>query len=267
MKRLVLLFAVLLLCVGRLPLAASDIATTAGTYETGFADVQRISADLHQALDAKLRPQFHPQLVLWEKIATPYAQPGLCSDGTNTWKTVHVSAGFVDLANHLAHAKALDSVERGFLKKYIVVLAGETGDRPLAPLECAHARAWTFDTMNLQASQFNQMVAGLLGIELAHHSLGHYSKYAGRLADSSGHPVPLASLVTLEEWRDAVLKGARAALDCGFSVDGLKTLFEAFEKMPARPAWAACFLPEKAPLSKLKRDLDHLEKGFFLGSK
>ena len=85
-----------------------------------------------------------------------------------------LSSSFIDFINRVAHAKAVDESERGFFLRYTTRLA-EDPRTTLAPEfdVLLPQRAWSFNTMNRQASHFNQMVGGLLGIEHAHHYLIH----------------------------------------------------------------------------------------------
>jgi hypothetical protein len=157
-------------------------------------------------------------------------------------------------------------VNRGFLKKYLANLAFESGDRALPELETSFdKKAWAFNTMNHQVSHFNQIAGALIAIDMAHHYLGHYKKYASQLIDAQKNSVPINSLLTQEEWHEAVMKGARNALDCGLGVEGLKILFDAFDQMPTRPAWAIYFVPPHVKVAKIKRDLDKLGNSFFIG--
>ena len=234
-------------------------------YETGPAALNKIGKELHQALDAKKRALLRVQPVYVETMTTPCINPSVCHENGAASAAVQVSAGFVDLINYLAHAKAIDGTDRGFLRKYIVSLAQEAGDKPLPDVQTlAGTKGWDFDTLNHQVSNFNQMVGALVAIDMAHHYLGHYQKYAARLADSQGLPVPINTLLTPGEWRDAVVAGSRNALSCGLGVDGLNLLYETIDKMPARPAWTAYFLPEKINVAKIKKELVKIEKDFFL---
>jgi len=247
-------------------LPARAAAAPAGQYETGFADLVRIAADLHQALPPEQRPRFQPVPVLRDGVAEPWIRPGLRTDGPNPLCAVEVSAGFVALLNYLSHAKAIDGVDRGFYKKSITSLAVRPGETGFPPLDLSHPKAWAFDTLNHQVSHFNQMAGALLAIQMAHHYLGHYQKYAGRLTDGQDRPVPFASLLTADEWQEAVLKGANHALKCALGVDGLKHLFEGLQKMPTRPDWAAHLLPPTANLARINRALGRTEHDFFLVS-
>jgi hypothetical protein len=241
---------------------ASASAVEKTGYETGYPAIEKIVKDLHQALDAKVRTEILPQPVFWDNLAVPYVHPGMGKETLANKRAVHFSAGMVSLLVNLSHAKAIDGVERGFYKKYMAALAQEVGDKPLAGLpNLGDAKVWSFDVMNHQVSRFNQMAGALVAIGMAEHYLGYYDKYASQLQASQ--PVPINTLLTAEEWTQAVYKGAWNALDCGLGIDGLKTLLEAMENMPNRPAWAIYFVPKDVNLPKVKKELEKLEKKFF----
>lgn len=235
------------------------------SYETGYPAIVKLTADLCQALGPKQRHELLPTPVLLQNVSVPYLQPGEYVDGSKTWRAVHISEGLVALLNNVSHAKAIDEVDRGFLKKYAASLALEAGDQPLAELsQITHRKSWEFDTMNHQVSNFNQMAGALIAIDLAHHYLGHYHKYASRLVDAQNRPVPINTLLTPAEWRDAVLWGARNALACGLGTDGLRTIYDCLDKMPTQPAWAVYLRPLQMNSSKIKKELNELERDFFL---
>jgi hypothetical protein len=248
-----------------------EAGNVAGTgYETGYENVVRLTGDLHRALKPQYRQRLLSLPVLLERVDVPFVQPSEFSDGSNNWRVIFISAGFVDLVKYLSHAKAIDTTQRGFLDQYVSGLAGETGARPLTAVSLqSDPRHWTFDTMNYQAGTFNQMVGGLIAIDMAHHYLGHYDKYARRLHDSENHAVAITTVITPTEWHEALMKGARNALDCGLSIEGLIVLYESIEKMPARPPWTAFFLPNDPAIqvTQIKKDLRRMEKAFFAGSK
>jgi hypothetical protein len=253
------IFALVLL-VAALARAHSDETPK---YETGYDAIVKIATDLRQALGPKERQCLDAAPVLLNESAVPSLQPTQRADGT---RTVQISAGFVDLLNYLSHAKAIDGMERGFYKKSIASLAVRTGEAGLPALPLANKDAWSFDTLNHQASHFNQMAGALVAIEMAHHYLGHYKKYASQLSDAQNRSVPINSLLTPHEWHEAVMAGCQNALRCGLGVDGLKFLYEGLDKMPTRPEWTVCLLPNKANVGKLRRELERTEKDFFLVS-
>ena len=63
------------------------------------------------------------------------------------------------------------------------------------------------------------------------------------------------------------MRGARNALDCGFSSDGVKLVFDSLSNMKPRPAWTIYLLPEDTDVRKLARDLSKMEEKFFAGIK
>jgi hypothetical protein len=253
------LFAAVLLCA-----ALARAGTEPARYETTAQSVVRIAGDLHQALDPKYRRQVGATPVL-APGAAPLVEPCLQAGATPSVGTVQFSAGLVGLLNYLSHAKAIDGMEGGYYDKSITSLAATRGETGLPLLPASNRKDVAgFDTMNLQVSHFNQMAGALLAIDLAHHYLGHYKKYATQINATPGQPVPIHRLVTAKEWHDAVMAGAKNALGCGLGVDGLKFLLQGFETLPQRPDWTIHLLPPTANVAKACRDLTKLEKDFFL---
>jgi hypothetical protein len=221
----------------------------------------KITAELHQALDNSKRRSVSAQTILIDEATTTR-----CVGSTNS--VFRISTGCIGLLNRLSHAKAIDETRPGYFKQYSTSLANTLlGKQPSTSQSVADAELWNFDTMNHQVSNFNQMANTLIAIEFAHHYLGHYKKHGPKLTDAAGTPVPINACLTEKEWHEAVVKGARNALDCGLGVDGLRNLFAAFDQMPTRPEWAAWFIHPKARVSKLDGELAALERDFFLVEK
>jgi hypothetical protein len=238
------------------------------TYKTGGASMVKLGIDLHKALDPKFQPMVHVKPINIETDVTPFVRlEELTSpDFPAPMATVFISAGFIDLVNNVAHAKAIDKVQKGYFEKYVLSLAQESGEKELKELPNLNdKRFWTFDMMNEQLSNFNQIVGEVVGIKLAHYYLGHYKKYASQLADPQGKVVPINTLLTPDEWDQALKYGVRNALVCGCTTDGIKALYDCIDKMPKRPAWTLYFLPapEKVKVSKIKKDLTRFENDFF----
>jgi hypothetical protein len=249
----------LLIAIVAIP--ASATATT-NRYETGFATLERIARDLHRALPAEKRRDLAPAPVLLETVKLPYLQPSDRLGASNDLRGVRISKGLIDVLNYVSHARAVDQVDTGFLDEAVKSLAAEDG-KALAKLERpSHTNAWAFNTMNWQMSHFNQMAAGLTAIHMAHHYLGHYAKYAAQLGDNK-NVVPLYSVLTPREWREAVLAGSRHALDCGLAPEGLIVLYDAISRMPQRPVWAIHLMPAGAEISILRLELNRVEASFF----
>jgi hypothetical protein len=239
------------------------------SYQNGYPTMVKIAAELHQALDKSKSRHVGAQTLLLDEESLEFCV-GPARGGTPGVPdpVVQISAGCVALLNGISHAKAIDEAQPGHFKHYAAALARSTTGVPApAAQNVSEAQASDFDTMNHQASTFNQMAGALIAIDFAHHYLGHYRKHGAKLADATGKPVPINSCLTEREWRAAVVTGARNALDCGLGVDGLRSLLAVFDQMPARPDWAGWFIHPKANVSKLDRELEALERDFFLVEK
>lgn len=232
------------------------------SYETGYANIAKLSTDLCRALEPKQSQNLLPVPVLLE-LPTPYVQPSKHFTGSNMVSAVFISEGFIKFMNHLSHAMAIEVQQGGYLKKYLGAVAAAESDTSLRTV--ANQQTWSFDTMNHQVSLFNQMAGCLVAIDMAHHYLGHYQKHAAKLGENN--MIPINSVITPEEWRKAVMRGAHNGLQCGLGVDGLKQLFDSIASMPVRPAWAAYIMPANANVAKIKKDLDRLDEYFFAGRK
>jgi hypothetical protein len=259
-------FLALLLLAASVPAEAGTPANRA--YQTGYPTIVKLTSELHQALDKTKRRQISAQPVLLEEanlFSVGQARP---EGNAPASPAVQISSGCVELLNALAHARAIDEVQHGHFEQYVAALARSADGVPTpAAKNVSDAQAWDFDTMNHQASTFNQMAGALIAIDFAHHYLGHYRKHGAQLNDASGQRTPINSRLTEKEWHAAVIKGARNALDCGLGVDGLRSLLAAFDPINARPNWAGWFIHPKANVSKLDEELAALERDFFLAEK
>ena len=239
------------------PLSAAE---SSNRYDTGFATLQRIAGDLHRALVVEKRAELLGSAVLLENPRTPYLQ--LRSTSSTNSQAVFVSQGLIDVLNYVSHAKAVDQVDSGFYEKAVDGLARQNGTELRGLPQPTHTNAWAFNTMNWQMSHFNQMAAGLTAVQMAHHYLGHYKKYASQLGDGT-NAAPLYSVLTPREWREAVLAGSRHALDCALAPEGLVVLYDAITRMPQRPSWAVHVMPPGAEISILRLELNRVEATFF----
>lgn len=239
------------------------------TYRNGgFSALGKMGMALFKAMRPVFKEQVHFAPVSMEKGVMPYVRLDESQDPDipKPMRRVFISDGLADLVNNVAHAKAIDKIEKGFFEKYVISLSQETGEKELRELpKLADKRYWTDDIMNEQESNFSQIAGTVLAIELSHHYLGHYKKYAERLKDPQGNPVPINSLLTEAEWQNSVKAGALNALNCGYGVEGIKVFYDCIEKMPKRPPWTVYFLPSFAKVSKLKKDLQRIEDYFFAG--
>ena len=249
-----------------LALLSSASASDAPVYETGYRAIMRLGSDLYKALPPKERDQVNVHPVSLETDVMPFVRTTEYPDEPKPLRMVFISLGFVDLMNNVAHAKAINKIDRSYFERYLQALARETGEMSLRDLpRISEKKYWSVNMINEQASNFNQMVGMVLAIELSHHYLGHYKKYADKLSDEKGKPVPINTLLTPDEWEASLKAGSRNALECGLGVDGLKALYEAMDKMPRRPFWTIYFLPDSVQVERVSKTLEKYEKDYFQG--
>jgi hypothetical protein len=236
------------------------------TYKSGYSSMMKLGKDMYNALKPAQREFVSAQPISIETDVTPFVRLLYYPDEPKPIRGVWISAGFIDLVNNVAHAKAIDGKEKGYFARYIDLLSQESGEKSLKPLPNDSKPAyWTDDMLNEQLSNFNSIVGIVVGIKLAHHYLGHYEKYKDQLTDSSGKPVPIDRLLTDKEWEDAFRAGVRNALEAGCMVEGVIPFFEAFDKMKTRPAWAGYFLPDRVKFAKIKKEMENIQKKFLAG--
>jgi hypothetical protein len=244
--------------------ALGDATPPAHSYTSGFSAAMKIGEGLYEALPEKFGNQIFAQPVALQPQDMPVISPVLTTDESKAEREVSISAGFIDLMNHVAHAKAIDKIQPGFFDAYIRNLSRMTGEPYVLP-DMVDARYWTDDVMDEQISYFNQMMSMLVAINLSHHYLGHYSKYAAKLANVENQAAPINGLITPDEWMISVKAGVHNSLDCALATEGVRALFEAIDKMPERPAWTMYIVPKFADLKALNKELDHWEYDFFHG--
>jgi len=236
------------------------------TYKTGYSSIMKLGKDIYNALKPDQRELISAQPISIETDSTPFVRLLYYDDEPKAVRGVWISAGFIDLVNNVAHARAIDTKTKNYFKRYVEQLALETGDKSLLPLpDDNNPRYWTDEMLNEQQSNFNSIVGMVVAIKLAHHYLGHYDKYKSKLTDAKGNPIPIEKIVTEKEWENAFTDGVRNALNAGCMIEGVVPFFEAFDKMKVRPPWAAYFLPDNVKFSKMRKEMERLQKRFLDG--
>ena len=236
----------------------------AHVYGSSISQACQLGSDLYDALDAKYQKSIHPEPVQVEPMGTVVIVPVEGTDESKSLRRVKVSAGFIDLMNHIAHAKAIDRIQPGYFQQYIVNLSlAAEGDAPPEPPDMVDNRYWTDDVMNDQAGYFNQMIGMVVALNLSHHYLGHYSKCSSQML--AGKLVPINNLLAPAEWDASVKAATINALNCALATEGPRALFEALDKLPKRPAWADFIVPPATDLKKLSKQLKEYEEKFFKG--
>jgi hypothetical protein len=261
------ILVLLAMCLWGMPRAfAEEGRESALAYSTGSDAMVELGIALQQNLPPEYRSQVNarPVKITPDVIPIVRLEEVVNPNTSQRMACVHVSSGFVDLVNNVAHAKAIDRIEKGYFKNYILILSREHGNRPLQPLpRISDPRFWTDRMMNEQQSNFNQIVGGVIGSKLALYYLGYYQKHCGQLSASNGKHLPINTVLTLEDWDDALNHGINNALSCGYGVEGIQTLFECIGKMPERPAWTLYFLPAAVNVAKANKEMEKLERKFF----
>ena len=177
---------------------------------------------------------------------------------------VVISAGFIDLINHIAHAKAIDRIQPGYFEGYVLNLGRQTAsDAPPDLPGMVDPRYWKDDVMNDQMTYFNQMIGMALAINLAHHYLGHFNQFSSQML--AGKLVPINTLIAPAAWDAGVKAATLNCLNAALATTGPKALFEAIDKMPRRPAWTQFLVPPNADLKKLSSQLSTYEVAYFRG--
>jgi hypothetical protein len=246
----------------------STICNAAGplrSYQSGFSIVLKLGGDLSESLPAKFGNQIDPQAIALQPQESPVVTPVATTGDSSVLRQVVLSAGFIDLLNHICHAKAVDRIQPGFFDQYVKNLAEATGDGAVQPPNIVDPRYWTDDVINDQMSYFNQMIGFMMAINLSHHYLGHYAKYSSRMIGPGDKLTPINDFLTPAEWNVSVRAAAVDSLNCALATDGSRALFEAIDKMPNRPAWADYILPAGVDIKKLNKQLLCYENEFFRG--
>ncbi|MGD1083843.1 MAG: hypothetical protein ABSA47_03725 [Verrucomicrobiota bacterium] len=233
-------------------------------YPSDLGMAVKIGNALYQTLDERCQRNINPEAISTEPTDTPEITPIQQADLRGMPCQVLISTGFVDLLNHIAHAKAIDRIQPGFFQQYAANLARESaGQNPPQAPDIQDPRYWTEAVMSEQESYFNQMLGMTAAINLSHHYLGHYQKYAGQML--AGKLAPINNFIAPAEWEASVKAAALNSLDCAIATEGAKALFEAIDAMPRRPAWTGFIAPLNTDLKKLNQQLTKYETAYFRG--
>lgn len=211
----------------------------------------KLGRDLHAALKPEQRKKIAEQPISIETDNQPFVRHQLLRHGGEEVRGVWISAGFIDLVNHVAHAQAIDAWAKAYLRKYVELL--EAGGVPELP-NGGEARYWSDEVLNEQQSNFNSIVGVVVGMKLANHYLGHLEGTA-----EGEH-------VSAEEWREALMQGVRNALRAGCMTEGAIPFFAEMDRMKARPAWVADFIHPRVEFSEVRKEMEELQSRFLAGA-
>jgi hypothetical protein len=227
-------------------------------------NIVRLGVDFYLNLDPTAKSRICPQPLSVEPNLNDHIRYVLPGESGRNGRSLQFSQNFIDLINRIACAEAIDRKRRGYFKKYLVQVVRPTPEQELAlTVEDSNPDRWTLNMFNEQQSNFNSLLGLVVGINLAHQTLGHFDKYQQQLAHRSSHEQHLNNLVTEEEWKAALEEGAWNSLQAGCLVDGCEPFFETCRKLDQRPEWTACFLPDSVSFLQLEKDLRRIQKKFF----
>jgi hypothetical protein len=242
------------------------VAPKSGAYTSNFGVVLRLGGELYEALPPKYGDQLDAQAIALQPQDLPIVAPIATTDDNRVLRQVSLSAGFIDMVNHICHAKAIDRIQPGYFDHYVKNIAQLCSSNDIAAAPAiVEPRFWTPEVMNDQQSYFNQVIGLVTAINLSHHYLGHYAKYASRLTSAGANVVPINNLLTPREWEVSVKAAALDSLTCALATDGPRALFEAIDRMPTRPSWTAYIVPRQVNIKRLNKELAAYEKDFFHG--
>jgi hypothetical protein len=237
-------------------------------YRSDYSTLMALGRDLYSQLPPDAREMICSQPISLDPDLTPFIRLLYYPDQPKAIRGIWISAGLIDLVSRMAHAQAIDKVQKGYLAGYVDALAEERNQKPAVPLpNISNPAYWTHEVLNEQLSNFNSIIGALLGINLAHHYLGHYAKYRAQLREFTGEPFSINALLTPQEWDEACAAGIPNALRAGCMTEGVIPFYHALDRMKTRPKWAINFLPDFAPVSKLTKEMARLQKKFFASGK
>lgn len=246
------------------PVFAVTANTNPHIYPSGMKVALQIGSDLYDSLDAKYRNKLETPAVCTMETETPQIALLTTNDDNKTLAQVSISEGYVDLINHIAHAKAVDKVQPGFFDQYMSALGAQSASgHPMHAADITEDRFWTDDVINDQASYFNQMMGMTIAMSLSHQYLGQFNKYAGQMQAAKLDTIN--DLLTTSEWEKGVKAAAANSLSCALGTEGGKALFDAIGKMTQRPAWTNYLLPQNIDTKRLNKQLAKYEVAFFHG--
>ena len=149
-------------------------------YQAGPEKVVEIALELRDVLEPKCQAVIQKQPLTVVEDARPSLRlvEEQTAAGAEKAGTLVMSTGFLELMNRAAHAAAIDELEKGYLRQYL--LAWPVGEVPavLPGLpKVDNPKYWSEEVMDRQMTCFAQMVGLALGIEYANYYLGHFAKY------------------------------------------------------------------------------------------
>jgi hypothetical protein len=210
------------------------------------AQADKVIRRVLESLDGRHRSQL--ALVPFSLDASPLPQ---LRPGTNS---VLVGEGFLRLTDHLALAATRDQYTEGYLLRFLEACSADAngiGELPVwNPPGVAEDRI-----ENEHVTAFNQLVANLVSIEMAHHYLGQHEAAAKRNRNTAGATLALPTVISEGDNRKAIREGVSAAVHCGYTTESLQRLIVELGRTTPRPGWSPWFFPPKVSPDTLLKEL------------
>src|SRR5690606_26041971 len=109
---------VFLLCDG-----AAQPGPDEPVYKSGYSSIMKLGQAIYKFLEPGQRQLLSPQPISIETDVTPFVRLLFYPGEGQPIRGVWISAGFIDLANNVAHAKAIDGKNPGYFDRYVKLLA------------------------------------------------------------------------------------------------------------------------------------------------
>jgi len=199
-----------------------------------------------ESLDGRQRGELALVPFSFDDSPLPQLRPG-----TNS---VQVGEGFLRLTDRLALAASREEYTAGYLRRFLegcVSDASGIGELPEwnPPLEAGNR------IDNEHVTAFNQLVANLVSIEMAHHFLGQHEAAAKRNRNPAGATLALPMVISESDSRKAIREGVAAAVHCGYTTESLQRLIVELGRTHPRPGWSPWFFPPKVSADALVKEL------------
>lgn len=245
--------------------AAQPEARQNGKYDqTDWPVVAKRGREFRETLKPDQLAKISDPPVIVEPAPEPSVMLQDAGRAGNAWPFVSISTGYVDLVNRFSHAAAIGKLDKGYYRRYLESWAAHPEATTVPPLpQIENPRYWSNRILDEQQTNFGDLVGMSIGVNMAHHYLGHFEKYKARLQRPDGTRVPINEVITIPEFELALKMGVHTSLEHAYGVEGVVGLYEALQKGKVRPAWSILFVPPGFDLGKGIRDLEKQRKLFY----
>src|SRR4051812_3741458 len=83
-------------------------------YKTGYSSIMKLGRDIHNSLKPPYKEMITQPPISIDTDVTPFVRVSYVPEEPKPERGVGISAGFIDLVNNVAHAKAIDRKEKNY---------------------------------------------------------------------------------------------------------------------------------------------------------